>query len=608
MAGTDQGPTADGLVPTDFTKLHLVGLSVGQGMPTVPPASGAYHIHCAEGHDGAAGERTNVDKPDLGTPTSVDQGDIVTQSESDAVTAPGITWWDRIHILPRSKIDFGNIITQQQAEYEIYSAYRDADVTLSGIVNNAEPGTDLPDEAPPEVVPAQSSMLDSTSTGNDGGSGLGTLVKRVFIAEAEGLPRFDTTVDFSFSSGELVQLLVAGQRVVVVPIVYEENHTEVLAFLTKIIPTVDGHEQRISLRKEPRQLFEVMYRLDGNDRQRLQALLYDWSDSIFGFPLWDEQVALTAAHALGGTTYTISGGDDVDFRVGGLALAFTDANTFDAITITAKSDTQITAADPSTNNYPVGTVIVPLRTAFIRDIVNGARYRNNIEDFRITFEVSDNSTGTLAGDVSAFTSYNGRVLFDDCNVMDQTSFAEQYMRNVHTIDSETGVVAIVSHWDTNKRQAQKGFVMRDRSELITFRKLLASLRGMQTAFYMPSRMDDLEVKAQLTIGTRTLDVEMHGYERHIRARGNKVAIRVNLTSGATLERTIVSAANVDATTERLTFDAGEAAWPATYAVADIERVEFLELSRFNTDTFRIQHPRVGLTKCSAPTIEVFDDN
>ena len=590
----------------NFVRAYLPGLGYegGFGRPVqTPGTSGLFQAELINLPD-VSGVVTDVPRPDLGArPAGTEQGDNPVDF-SDNVGGM-LDWWEKVHILPRSEIAFGNIITQKQDTYELYSAYRDTSITLSSIVNNATPGITLPDEGPPEVVLRQSSMLDSTSTDNTGDSFvLGTMVLRDIIAEATGLPIFDTTIDFTFDTGEEPQLFISGQRIVLIPMDYESPMQETLAFLTNIIPGLSGIEQRIALRKQPRQLFEVMYKLDGNDRQRMQALLMDWTANVFGFPLQNEVLLTTAAASVGATVYQVTAADDVDLRVDGLAAIITDANTFDVISIVSKTDTSITASDPSLNAYPVGTKLMPLRTANILRMVSAAMAQKELETFKVTFEVTDNDTGALAGSTAAYSTFNGRVLFDGCNVM-TGEVAEQYKRRIYRIDNKTGVVHVGSTWDRGKRSSQKGFVLRNRSEILSFRKAMISIGGRWTAFYIPTFNDDLEVKATLGVGSDTMDVERIEYERFIQSREPKITFKISFTDGTSLVREVQSAAGVDATTERLTLDT---TWPSTRTVDEVERVQFYELSRFDADNIRIQYPRIGLATCQMPVIGVFDDN
>jgi hypothetical protein len=518
-------------------------------------------------------------------------------------TSFSIDWHERVHLLPRTKVDFGNIITLEQVEFELFNAYRDTTVTLTLITNNVSPGIEFPSLAAPASKGHQSSYLDPTST-TQSTTALGTMVKMKVNATQTGLPVFDGTVDFLFDDGDELSLLLAGIRIVFIPFEYEAPTTEVLGFLTDIIESLNGKEQRLALRKQARQGFAVEYALDANDRQRMMALLLEWTDRTFGFPLWHEMLETTAAVSAGATVYQVANADDVDFRVGGLAVAFTNANTYDVLNITAVTATTITAADPSVNAYPKGTRIIPLRLARITGAVSARRFVNNLEVFRVEFEVVDNDTGTPTASTAGWSTYNGRVLLDDCNATPE-EMGEQFNRRLFVIDNQTGVVNVRTPWDRSKRSHQKGFVARNRADILKLRRLLSALRGRQKAFYIPTFFDDLTVVATLTIGTSTMDVDNIEYSRFVGARDPMRIFKITFTDGTSLVRIVQSSAKISNTVERLTLDT---TWPATRTVAEIRRVQFYELVRFDTDQFTITYPRIGLATLQAPVRAVFDDN
>jgi len=525
---------------------------------------------------------------------------------ADDVVTFADAWFEQVHILPRAKFEFGNIITLIEDSYEIYSAYRNTDVTLTTITNNASPGVDLPGVSAPLLVPALSSILDSSTTDNSAGTGLGTIILTKIQALAQGLPIFDTSVDFTFDSGDMPQLFVSGQRIVLLPTEYETPVKETLAFLTDVIESMSGEEQRIALRTNPRQIFTVTYRLDTDERQRMQAMLMDWQGKTFGFPLWHEKVLTTAAVSIGATSYPISGGDDVDFRVGGTAVIITDELTFDVITITAKTDTSITADSGSVNAYPAGSTIMPMRAAIIQRSVEGTRHKVNLQDFHVTFQVLDNDSGALAGSTTPgfWSVYDGRVLFDDCNVTDG-GMQESHYQRVYRVDNFTGVVTQDTAWDKNKHSSDKNFVARSRAEIMQLRNVLLALRGRQKAFWLPTFIEDLTPVAPLGSGLATMDIQSVGYVRFIQDRNPKKVLRISFTNGdPDLVRVVQSSATVSTSVERLTLDT---TWPSNYTVADIDRIQFYELSRFNSDNVNIIYPRIGLAQVNMPVRTVFDE-
>lgn len=526
---------------------------------------------------------------------------------TDLAAGPGVDWFDDLHVLPRTTIDFGNIITQKDEEYEIYSAYCDSTITLSTIDESAvDPGINLPGVTAPVDIPPGTSLLASTSTSNDGGVGLGTLVAAKVEALSTGRPAFSGAILFS-GSGEEVSLEVSGSRIVLIPFEYEAPTVEILAFLTDVIEAISGAEQRLALRRHPRQIFEVTYRLDAGDRRRMQALLMGWMPNTFGFPLWHEQTRLTAAASVGATTYNVQDTTDIDLREGGLAVVLSDNDTYDVITIASMTATTIVADDPSLNAYPAGTKVLPMRTAILAKAVAGQRAPNNLETFVCTFEVTDNYTGAPSGSTATWSTYDGRVLFSGCNVIESGGMPEEFQCRVHRIDNQTGRVWQDSDWDRSKRSHNKGFGMHSREEIMSVRQLLQAMQGRTTAFWIPTFAEDLLPAASLGIGSDTMDIHRIDYQRFIDERLPKSIFRITFTDGTSLVREVTGSADhpSEADQERLTLDD---TWPATRTVDEVERIEFYELVRFGADEFRIEYPRIGLGRMIAPVKQVFDDN
>jgi hypothetical protein len=525
---------------------------------------------------------------------------------SSYLTSPDADWFDRVHLKPRAGIAFGNIVAQTEQSYELYSAWRESTATLVSIANNATPGIELPGLTSPRAFPRETSAVDASSTSNNGGTGLGTVVQLKVRALVDGLPQFDTTIDFTFDTGQEISLPVSGQRIVLVPLEYEVDLVEVLSFRTDVHDALSGKNKRLALRDNPRQLFEADYVLEGDDRQRMEMLLLDWLDNVFAVPMWHEALRLTAATSVGATQYLVTGADEVDIRVGGLALVITDAATFDVLNVTAVTPTQVTASSAAAFGYPVGTMLLPLRTAIVAKVVEGSRPPKNAQLWRITYEVTDNETGALTGTTTPgfWSTYNGRVLLSDPNFV-SGSMSEEVRRRVHRIDNLTGRVTQASNWDRSKRGSHKGFVLNGRAAIMQARRLLLALAGRQKAFYVPTFAEDLTVRATLSSGTNTMDINRIGYVRHAQDREPKKRFRITFTDDTTLERTISSSIEVDALTERLTLNT---TWPATRLASEVSRVEFYELVLFDADEFRIRYPRSGLARLEVPLVTAFDDN
>lgn len=530
----------------------------------------------------------------------------------------GQDWFEKIHIFPGSsvqnpsrlenyQIDFGNILATTDVQYEVYNAFRRTDVVLLTVQNNVQPGVETPDVTPPVTVYAQCSILDPTSTKNtDGTTGLGTKVRTVVRALRDGLPRFDDTIDFLFDTGGPVSLLLKGQRIALITAKYGMPLAEGLTFLTSIFAGNNGKEQRTSTRKQPREWWRLPFDLEDDERPRMKVMLLDWTDKAFGLPLWHEQVQLTAAASAGSTSFSVRGASHVDFRVGGLVCFFTSYAVFDVLQIATVSDTTITTSTVSLNSYPADTLVLPVRVCRLRRAPGSIHHKVALEQFTLELECTDNDTGAPAGSVAwNGSTYNGRILMDDANIVQNGSMSVTFDRRIYVVDNQTGVVEQGSPWAHSQRVSQKGFWARTRQKVLDLKAFLRQIRGKQKSFYLPTFAKDLSVVATLSIGTNTMDIENVDYDRFARSRMPMKIVRVTFTDGTYLERSISSSTVVSATVERLTLNT---TWPSTKTASQVSSVQFYELVRFDTDEFVLEMPRIGLAYLTAPVRVVNDDD
>ena len=150
----------------------------------------------------------------------------------------------------------------------------------------------------------------------------------------------------------------------------------------------------------------------------------------------------------------------------------------------------------------------------------------------------------------------------------------------------------------------KGFFANGRANILKLRRLLLALRGKQKAFYLPTFIDDLTPAANLISGSSALDISHIGFTRFVVGGVSpRDTIRVTFTDGSTLTRSIVSSQELSSTTERLTLST---TWPANRPVSEISKIEYLELSRFDTDTFLFRYSKPSTAVVIAPVVTVFD--
>lgn len=495
----------------------------------------------------------------------------------------GDFWFEIIHVFPRL-IDAGMILTTQTFALEIFNADRWLDHTLLTFDNNAGDGifiTDLP------TLPYTLLSLESLSL--------------TLQITPQGPPVIIGTLDFE-SDLYIIGIPITGSRIVLFPFRPEEPLHEQLEFLTQVMPSINGKEQRVALRKNPRQIFEMEILKQKPHRQAIEMLLFDWQSRMFGVPVWFEPMNLTVTAAAADLTINVNTTNYADVRVGGLVVVLQAYNKYDALLVASYTATTITFESGLVNSYAVGVEVYPVRKCLSEAILRGEKNLVDVESFTIRFRVADNDSNLAS--ITGWNTFNSKVILDDSNFIEGV-LAESLEKSSMMIDNETGLFSQDSLWPSNKRSSVKTFIVDTRVNLWKVRCLLHYLKGQQISFYLPTFYEEMTPTVTLPNGGATITMTNIGYSKFIRNRNPKARIRIHLLNGTVLDRTIQSSSEIDYQTEQLTVNT---VWPYDILVANIKRIEFIELVRMSDDAIKIIHENsYGTAQITLPVKAVFDE-
>lgn len=497
----------------------------------------------------------------------------------------GDVWFD-FAIVRALIYEFGNILSTQTDTLVVYSSYRSQSISLDSVVNNLGVGFNLLGlPSIPTVLQPQSGFQVTLE------------------ATTDGSPVLNDTIDFVFSVST-TKVLVTGKRIVMFPIRPVVPLIETLEFITDVQEHIDGSEKRISIRTYPRQSYQYKIEVDSEERQFVDNLLYDWQSRVFGLPVWTEPSFLTLNGVLGEFSIAVDNTTLGDYRVGGLVIILTDRNTFDALEVASITPTSIVFTSPLNYDYPINTQVFPLRTVTASGSIRGSVGYVDDESLDITFKVIDNGVGTDFADSSVYNTHNTKILLDDPNASDGR-MTISLKRRLIQFDNAVGRHSVTSPWSRGKKTAVKGFVSHNRTQLWAIRRLLHSLRGKQTSFYMPTFFNDLSITSLLSSGSQTMNVVNVGFTRFAKSRTpTRGVLRVLLHDGTILTRNIQSSGEVDSLHEQIIVDVP---WPTDIIDSEIARIEYIELVRADTDKFQIVHnTALGDAAIQFPVITVFD--
>jgi hypothetical protein len=501
-------------------------------------------------------------------------------------TTLAFDFFEKFHVEP-SSVALGNVLSDQTVDFTIYSAFRTDTQDWTAFTNNAGTGTTM------SGLPALPLTFQPQTDGN--------LSLQLQVSDT-GQATVDSTLVFSFATvPQTVTVPITLDRVVLFAQAPEIPYTERLRFLTEVMRHIDGTEQRISARKSPRQLFEWNYILDdGEEANYIHNQLFEWQDKVFGIPMWHDMTTVTQAVTATDTVINVAETDYRDFRTGGLFVVLTDRKTFDVLELDSLTSTTLTATSEVANAYPVGTKVMPLRTAVLERLVAGSRFIPGDAKLTLRFRVTDNDVDLA--DTSAWSSYNSKVLIDGCNSV-RGEMSEQFERDIVLFDSGSGLTTQSSPWANGKRITQLGLLAQSPSTRWDVRQLVYALRGRQVSFYVASFLKDLEPDGDMAAAT-TLNVKNVGYTRFVNARQPKDEIMITFNDGtAAITRTILSSAVFDEDREVLTVDT---VLPAK-TEATIDKIMFLEKVRADSDEIVFRHEASERsTRTTMPVKSVFE--
>jgi hypothetical protein len=484
-------------------------------------------------------------------------------------------FYNHIHISP-SALELGNMASEQVSTVNIWNAYL-VNQNLQSI-DGIEEGLNVSGQpSPPFTFTA--------------------LQERAW--DVSILPYGPSTIDvnltWQFGDAEAV-LHITGTRIVAFGwlVDWSKPVTETLQWLTDILQSKTGYEQRRSLRLSPRIQFDAELLLYDAERQYFDLAMIGWGAKTFAMPIWSQQQWLNSAHTAGGmiiycdTTYR-------NFKADRLAILRGD-NAFDNETVEIESvlDDRLILKRPLQKSWAKGTCLSPAITVRL----NGQPNLMKRTDRMMRTAISLIATETLDHtEQMPSTLYRGYPVLEQVP-NEKNDLTHSYERLISQLDNKTGLVLQKDHAQATFGLYQYDWMTYGRQEQANLRGLFYALRGSQKAIWLPTFSDDLTLKSIITASGQTLDVQWCGYSRFAQSELGRQDIQLTLKNGTVLYRRITASTEVDSSTERLAVDT---TFPIQILPTDIIRISFVSLCRLSNDSVVIEHlnDSDGIAKSSA---------
>ena len=484
-------------------------------------------------------------------------------------------WYDQIHVIPQL-IELGFVLSQTIQTVQVWNGYN-VPKAFTAITQSGTEGIALSGGfgTPPLNV---GEFIETTYT---------------LTVNVEGPAHIAAIYTWDFGASDMPVLTVTGDRAVVFANEPQRPVSEELIWLTDILESYNGTEQRVALRSIPRQVFQYIYQMhDKAERQNAINALYGNIGRNFAVPVWTDQKPLLADINAGVFSIPVNT-SLADFRIGGTAILWNSYNNFDVVDITGVNSLSLDILRAtSLAHSAIDTLVIPMQIVFADDTAQVSRTGNGYHTIDMRWRSSEYKD--LATD-TGLTLYKSMPVFIDTNFLGSDSREEPFGGNAEFLDTNVGVFSVIRK-SFPKLDFKKRWEPETAAQVWALRLLIHALRGRQRSFWLPTYRNDFTLTEVIGAADTVLSVERSGYPRYLTLNEPIKHIAIMLKNGTTYYREIINASDTGAV-DNLTIDANLG---STIQIADVARISYLVRCRLNTDTVRIDHTGLGRATVEVP--------
>ena len=351
---------------------------------------------------------------------------------------------------------------------------------------------------------------------------------------------------------------------------------ERLEWLTDVLTSSTGAEQRRALRLSPRRSVEITINPTQNERTFVDLLLHKLGSNEWLFPLWFDKARLSVAAELGAERIDF---DNTfrEFTDGGLALIYKDAFTWEVISIGGQDSFGLDLDVPLDATWGKNVAVYPLRQARLQNETELRALSSRVGESVLLWTITEaNDYPEVMPDAETFEGMPVITVAPNRSqdiTINHTRLAVDRDNQVgipHRVDPAGRAFQVQSHsWMLVGRQAQS-----------EFRSMLYWLRGRQRAVWLPSFNEDIVTSRASALASTSLDIQKIGIAYAGGVIPGRDVVRVNGVTG----RITALGAPQSPQEERLRIGAG-----LTAAVPADRRGSFLSPARLNQDGIEILH-------------------
>lgn len=365
-----------------------------------------------------------------------------------------------------------------------------------------------------------------------------------------------------------------------------EDVRETLEWLTDIMRSPTGAEQRRILRKYPRRTFEFAIMTEGRAYGLFDRLMMINGARDLYLPLWHEAHISSGIALTDGDFIPCTTAQQGEIQVGDI-IFISDGTPFKFEMAQVESITGlgITTALPLEKDWAPFARIHPARKARFTDQPEPRRHTDRLITAQVRFVTSqankDVTPGTPILD-DVYRDFGVLVAPPD----EGTQLTYGYDRLLDELDNQTGVPFRRDTAGIAFPKQKYNWVLGGRAAHKKFRNMVYGLYGRAVPIWIPTFFADFDISESTPAGDSFIAVRNTQFHALGGAGENRRDICIEFINGTRLFRRIVSTAELSANEELLGVDAPFA---SGIDVNSVLRISFMTLSRLDQDQIEIVH-------------------
>ncbi|HUV85394.1 MAG TPA: hypothetical protein VMV86_06780 [Methanosarcinales archaeon] len=429
-------------------------------------------------------------------------------------------------------LDFGYILSEVEDTFTVWNAYFESK-TVTALTRTNSDEYSLSGLTTPFILEALEETTYTATAYADG------------AAEFSSLVTFDFGIDDSYT-----WIIITGSRLVLFKWTPLQPIQEDLEWLTEILRAKDGTEQRISVRRIPRQSFRFSIYLETHQQQAIfEALLHTWQKKAWGLPIWAEWESHSGTINALDTTITVDT-TNADFRDDGMAVIYKSETEYEIIKIDTVSAGSLSLSTAVQNTFTGDKIIMPLRIAQMSTSVKRTDAADGYAFIDFQFIVKDN---VLLTDYSAPTSYNSLPVLTQAT-LEKGGLQKVSDADIKSIDFSVGDFLIYSDSDFNMYTQGHVFENYTKADAWQHRLFLHYLIGQLNTVWIPSFKDDMIATEVIGSSDTTFKITNIGLTDNMGLNDLRTHLAFILPDNSMILREIMGISEVDASEELIEID------------------------------------------------------